>query len=61
VTEEQRIKHGVLVHGLEAYECAPCAVSPDPGCSLCKGAGTYFLMDLAPCGRADCPVGRRPE
>jgi len=60
MTEQQRLDHAELVHNLTAYECATCAVKSDRACPLCGGHGTYYSMDLAPCGRADCPIGRRP-
>lgn len=61
MTDDQKMEHAVLVHQLEVYECDTCAVEPDPACELCGGHGEYYTMVTEPCGRADCPVGRRPH
>lgn len=60
MTELQRLEHAALVHDLEAYECETCADQADPRCTACKGHGIYYRMSRKPCGRTDCPIGRRP-
>jgi hypothetical protein len=61
MTEDQRMEHALLVHDLEAFECVTCAMKADRRCTLCAGHVVYYRMNCSPCGRADCPVGRRAQ
>jgi hypothetical protein len=54
------LDHAELVHDLTVCDCEVCQVEPDKSCQVCAGDVTYFSMNCNPCGRADCPIGRRP-